>query len=221
MRAVVFDWDGLMIDSEYTLAVAMIEVLASRGITVTLDELGPLFGSTDNDAEWDAFLGARSGGAITIDEVDAVLAQALPATTDALPLLPGAMEAIEAVARSGRLLGMATGQRRDRLDQHFARLALGGRFAAVVTRGDVGRGKPAPDPYLRVAELLEVHPSECLAVEDSVHGCTAALDAGMAVVVCPSRVTVRCVFPPAARRIGSLHDLGPLLAQLDPAPIGR
>jgi len=202
--AVVFDFDGLVIDSESEIASCVVEVLGARGVDVALDAVAHLFGSTDADEEWERFLNPLG---VSTAELRSAVDAVLPARVDRLPVLPGVAEVLDAARAAGWRVGMATGQHRPRLDQHLARLGLTGRFDAIVTRDEVARGKPAPDIYLAAAGRLEVAPADCLALEDSLPGCEAALAAGMQVIVCPSRVTARCAFPAGARRVSSLIDV--------------
>ena len=200
----VFDFDGLVIDSETEVAGCVVEVLAARGVAAAVDDVAHLFGSTDADDAWDRFLRPLGVGVAELrSAVDAVL----PARVDRLPMLPGVHEVLDAARAAGWRVGMATGQRRPRLDEHLARLGLVGRFDAIVTRGEVAQGKPAPDIYLAAAARLGVEPADCLALEDSLPGCRAALAAGMRVIVCPSPVTARCAFPSEARRVASLVEV--------------
>ena len=207
MPAVVFDFDGVIIDSEYEIATCVLDALTARGATIALADIAHLFGSTDLDDEWDALLDRLFHGSFTSAELDAELDVILPDRIDALPLLPGVIEVLDAAKAASWPIGMATGQSRRRLDQHLLRLGLADRFDTIVTRSEVSRGKPAPDIYLAAAMRLEHDPGACLAIEDSLPGCQAALAAGMEVVVCPSRVTADCAFPPAIRRVNSLSDL--------------
>ena len=200
----VFDFDGLVIDSETEVAGCVVEVLAARGVAAAVDDVAHLFGSTDADDEWERFLRPLGVGVAELrSAVDAVL----PARVDRLPMLPGVHEVLDAARAAGWRVGMATGQRRPRLDQHLERLGLLGRFDAIVTRGEVAQGKPAPDIYLATAARLGVAPADCVALEDSLPGCRAALAAGMRVIVCPSPVTAGCAFPAEARRVGSLVEV--------------
>ena len=176
-----------------------------RGITVAIEEIAHLFGSTDEDAEWERVLAAA--GDVTLAQLRVEVDAVLPARVDALPLLPGVIEVLDAARSAGWRTGIATGQERRRLDQHLARFGLLDRFDAIVTRREVSRGKPAPDIYLEVAERLGVAPGECIALEDSLPGCLSAGAAGMSVIVCPSPVTAGCAFPPGTRRVGSLIEV--------------
>lgn len=206
-RAVVFDFDGLMIDSEHEIATCVLDVLTSRGATVGLDDIAHLFGSTDLDDEWDALLARVSRGELTLAQLSREIGKVLPARIDALPLLPGVSEVLDRADQLGWRVGLATGQTRPRLDQHLARLGVAHRFDAIVTAGEVARGKPAADIYLEAARRLGVAPGQCVALEDSLPGCHAALAAGMTVIVCPSRVTAGCDFPNRAQRVTCLSEI--------------
>ena len=212
MPAVVFDFDGLMVDSESEIAACVIDVLARRGMTLAVTQIAHLFGSTDDDEEWERILAGVGGPSLT--ELRIEVDRVLPARVDALPLLPGVVELLDAAAAMGWATGIATGQERGRLDQHLTRFGLLDRFDSIVTRREVPRGKPAPDIYLEAAERLGVAAGECLALEDSLPGCLSARAAGMDVIVCPSPVTLGCAFPPDTRIVGSLLEIdlgrGPL-----------
>jgi putative hydrolase of the HAD superfamily len=207
--AVVFDFDGLMIDSESEIAACVADALATRGVALPLEEIAHLFGSTDADAEWERVLSPRG---LSLTELRASVDAALRPRVDALPLLPGVVDVLDAAAGAGWATGIATGQDRPRLDEHLARLGVAGRFDVIVTRREVPRGKPAADIYLEAAARLSMPPGDCLALEDSLPGCLSALAAGMHVVVCPSPVTARCAFPAAARRVASLAEVAASLA---------
>jgi HAD superfamily hydrolase (TIGR01509 family) len=213
---VVFDFDGLMIDSETEVAACVVDALAARGLTFVVEDVAHLFGSTDVDEEWDRVL-ARLG--LTLAELRPSVDAVLRPRVDALPLLPGVVEVLDAAASSRWATAIATGTERGRLDAHLARLGLEGRFDVIVTRGEVERGKPAPDIYLAAAARLQARADECLALEDSVPGCAAALAAGMRVVVCPSPVTARCAFPASVRRVASLAEVARSVPSLFATPV--
>ena len=203
----IFDFDGLIIDSEHATARGFMEALAARGISLTLERMSHLFGSTDVDHLWEELIADCSGGAITIDDLGPDLNRTIPAMIEALPLLPGVLEVLEAANTAGRPVGLATGQEPGRLREHLNRLGLTDRFDVVVTASDVPRGKPAPDIFVEAARRLDVVPARCLVLEDSVHGCEAAIAAGMAVIACASAVTARCDFPIGVGRVESLLEV--------------
>ena len=203
----IFDFDGLIIDSEHATARGFMEALAARGISLTLERMSHLFGSTDVDHLWEELIADCSGGAITIDDLGPDLNRTIPAMIEALPLLPGVLEVLEAANTAGRPVGLATGQEPGRLREHLNRLGLTDRFDVVVTASDVPRGKPAPDIFFEAARRLDVVPARCLVLEDSPHGCEAAIAAGMAVIACGSPVTAHCDFPSGVGRVESLREV--------------
>ena len=206
--AVIFDFDGVIVDSEYELACAVIDALAARGADVGLEEFAHLFGSTELDGEWELLLRHHLGDGLTLEELDAELwSGPMRTRLDSLPLMPGVAELLESLREARWPVGLATGTGRARLDASLERLGLTGAFDAIVTRPEVLRGKPNPDIYLEASARLAVPPQDCVAIEDSLPGAQAAAAAGMAVVLCPSRATARCAFPEGLFRVGCLDQL--------------
>ena len=201
----MFDYDGLIVDSERQLAECIIEVVAGWGTTLTFEDFGHLFGTVDADHVWDELLGDWCGR--TLAELEAGVAPLVRPRRDELELLPGVRELLDHAHTRDLRTAVATGNSRDVLQQRLGRLGIHERFDAIVTRADVERGKPHPDIYLEAASRLDVEPAECVALEDSVPGCEAAIAAGMRVVACPSTVTAHCTFPAEARRVTSLLEL--------------
>lgn len=208
MPGVIFDFDGVIVDSEYELATAVIDALAARGAEVGLEEFAHLFGSTELDGEWEILLRHHLGDRLSLEQLDAELwSGPMRARLESLPLMPGVAELLGSLHAADWRVGLATGTRRDRLDAALRRLGLTGAFDAIVTRAEVPRGKPHPDIYLETAARLALSPAECVAIEDSLPGAQAAVAAGMAVVLCPSRATAPCAFPEGLRRVGSLTEI--------------
>ena len=219
LRALIFDFDGLIVDTEGLYAATLIEVLAARGVEVDLADIGHLFGSTgpDNDAAWEAVLADWGGGLVAGDALDNdvfdndALDEAIRAHAgtgfDELPLLPGVVELFDAARAAGWRCALATGKARWRLDEHLARLGIADRFDVIVTAEEVANGKPAPDIFLEAARRLGVDPGACVVLEDSVPGCQAAHAAGMVAVACPGPVTAGLEFPAGVRRVASLLEV--------------
>jgi HAD superfamily hydrolase (TIGR01509 family) len=209
---VIFDFDGLMIDSERVEADCIIEVVSECGHTMTYEDFGHLFGSVDADEQWEELLGACG---LSVAELDARLRVMVRPLKDELPLLPGVRELLDAAYERGLRVGLGTGNIMATLERRLGQHGVFDRFDAIVTRPEVANGKPAPDIYLEVARRLETQPEACLVLEDSAIGCQAALAAGMRVIACPSVVTAHCDFPDGVERVQSLHDvdLGPVRAR--------
>jgi HAD superfamily hydrolase (TIGR01509 family) len=203
----VFDFDGLMIDSERVIAEAIIEVVAGHGAELSIDDIAHLFGTVDADEAWEALLLERLGRPLSMAELDGQADLVIPGRVDALGLLPGVAELLGAAAAAGWQLAVATGSSRDRIERRLDRLGVLDQFDVVVSRSDVERGKPFPDVFLEAARRLALPPSDCIVLEDSLPGVEAAVAAGMPVVLCPSIVTAGCAFPPVARRVASIGEL--------------
>ena len=214
-RALLFDYDGLIVDSETAIGEALIDVLAQDGIAITFDDFGHLLGTTgpDNDARWDEFTRSLLGPQADLAALEERMTPAVRAAISRLTVLPGVNELMDAARSAGWRIGLGTGNTGP-LDDYLERLGLGDAFDAVVrTHGSGLAAKPAPDVFLTLAERLGVRPSGCVVLEDSVPGAEAALAAGMAVVVCPCRATRGCSFPDGVLRVATLEELS--LERLD------
>jgi putative hydrolase of the HAD superfamily len=203
----ILDFDGLMVDTEWCLAEALIEVLADYGAAPTVAEFGHLFGSTEVDDEWEALLHEWCGRPVSVPEIDARLDELFPVRAEALPLLPGVADLLVEARAAGWGVALATGRGRAGLEPMLQRLEVHDAFDAIVTAEEVARGKPSPDIFLAAAARLDEPAERCTVLEDSLPGCEAALAAGMRVVVCPSVVSAHCDFPPGARRVASLEEV--------------
>jgi putative hydrolase of the HAD superfamily len=205
LRGLLFDFDGLIIDSERVMAESFIDIIGEWGATVTFEDFGHLLGSVDAGAEWDRLLGEWCGR--NRFDLDERIATIVGPIKDALPLLPGVAELLDAAHAAGCATGIGTGSDRAIVSGRLERLGVLDRFDAIVTRADVERGKPFPDIYLELARRLDVEPADCLVLEDSAIGCEAALAAGMRVIACPSVVTAHCPLPDGTERVSSLLDV--------------
>jgi HAD superfamily hydrolase (TIGR01509 family) len=205
IAAVIFDYDGLIVDSERLEADLVIEALAEWDVTVTYEDFGHLFGTVDADDEWERLVGTWCGRSAA--ELESIVRPRITPLKEQQPLLPGVREVLDAVEARGLKIGLGTGNSLDVLERRLGRHGIFDRFHTVVTRAEVDRGKPAPDIFLEVARRLDVAPTACLVLEDSVHGCEAAMAAGMRVIACPSVVTAHCAYPDGIERVASLLEL--------------
>ena len=208
-RAVVFDLDGVLVGSEALWDRARRAVVADAGGAwrdgATRDMLGM------SSTEWSRYVHERLGVAAPPEEiVRRVLARLLDEYRRSLPLLPGAVTAVETLG-SHWPLGLATSSNREVIDEVLALAGLGGRFAVTVTSEDVARGKPAPDVYLAATGALGVDPGTAVAIEDSTNGLKAAAAAGMRVIAVPNRE-----FPPDPGALALAGAVVPTLESLTP-----
>jgi HAD superfamily hydrolase (TIGR01509 family) len=190
VAAVVFDLDGVLVDSETVWDEARREVVARHGGTWFPNATREMMGMSST--EWSTFLHERLGVALTPSEIsDAVVELVERRYDEHLPLLPGAQEAVRALA-SQWPLGLASSSNRPIIERFLDASGLRGCFTVSLSSEEVGRGKPAPDVYLEAARRLGVAAERCVAVEDSTNGIRSAAAARMRVVAIPNTH-----FPPA------------------------
>jgi HAD superfamily hydrolase (TIGR01509 family) len=145
-----------------------------------------------SSAEWAAYLRDKLGARGEVDEISAAVAAGVVAEIEReLPLLPGAIRAINVLANAFPL-ALASSANREVIDAVLDGAGITARFGATVSSEEVPRGKPAPDVYLEAARRLGVDPTRCVAVEDSSNGLRSAHAAGMLVIATPNHT-----FPPA------------------------
>jgi HAD superfamily hydrolase (TIGR01509 family) len=183
IEAVVFDLDGVLIDSEPVWEQVRREVVAEHGGHWDADTQDRLMGMSTG--EWSRYLSSGLGVRLSPAAVaDTVIAAMAARYRQHLPLMPGAVGAVTRLA--GRWpLGLASSAPRSLIETVLDAASLRGFFAAALSTEEVPRGKPAPDVYLAVAALLRVPPSACAAVEDSSNGLRSAAAAGCAVIAVP------------------------------------
>ena len=204
IEAVLFDLDGLMVDSEAHAVETWRAVLARRGV-----ELDP--------ATIDAMLGQRLDDTARLLVERLALAddpRALGAEKSALQIerldgnvtaMPGLFELIDALDSRGMKRAVASSGVRPYVEAVLGAIGVARRFEVVVTGDDVARGKPAPDVFLRAAERLGVRPPACLALEDAPNGIAATKAAGMRCVAVPNAFTRTLNLSAADVILPSLH----------------
>jgi HAD superfamily hydrolase (TIGR01509 family) len=184
LQAVLFDMDGLLIDSEPLWFEVETEVMTRLGGTWTPADQEALLGSSlDNSVRY--FL-ERSRVPADPAEIGEWMVGGIVAKVrdHGVHIMSGAAELVAAVAAAGLPYALVTSSQRRFVDAVLDRTGL--RFPVVVTGSDVTRGKPDPEPYLLASRRLAVPPSQCLVLEDSITGVTAAEAAGCFVVAVPT-----------------------------------
>jgi HAD superfamily hydrolase (TIGR01509 family) len=205
--AVIFDLDGVLLDSESAWLAVKRDVVDEWGGRWKEEATRAMLGMSA--PEWSAYMRDDLGVERAAEEIDAeVVKRLLVGYRARLPLLPGAAESVERLAARWPL-GLASSSNLEVIEVVMKDGGLGRHFRTWVSSEEVARGKPAPDVFLEAARRMEVDPRACAAVEDSHNGILAADAAGMAVLALPNHE-----FPPgddalahAARVLGSLDEL--------------
>jgi HAD superfamily hydrolase (TIGR01509 family) len=212
IEAVVFDLDGVIVDSEHVWDEVRQRLAEERGGRWHDQASRDMMGMSS--PEWSRYMHDVIGLAEPPEEINAEVVRRLEAVyREELPLLDGAVEAVEALAARWPL-GLASSSNRELIDLVLRVSSLERWFAATVSSEEVPRGKPAPDVYLEAARRLGVPPERCAAVEDSENGIRSAKAAGMRVVAIPNPQ-----YPPAEDALAAADVVLPTVADLTPAAV--
>jgi HAD superfamily hydrolase (TIGR01509 family) len=207
--AVVFDLDGLLLDTEQVWDEVREQLTRERGGRWHEGAQADMMGMSS--PEWSRYMHERLGLAEPPEELNRLVVERMQERyRDGLPLVDGAVEAVRRIGARWPL-GLASSSNRTLIDVALERMGVAPLFGATVSSEEVARGKPAPDVYLEAARRLGVPPDRCAAVEDSGAGIRSAHAAGMRVIAIPN-----AHFPPpdevlelADVRLDSLAGLTP------------
>jgi HAD superfamily hydrolase (TIGR01509 family) len=195
VSAIVLDLDGVVVDTEEIWDRERRAYVDAHGGTWTAKATRKMQGMSS--AEWATYLHDKLGAHGEVDEISAAVAAGVVAEIEReLPLLPGAIRAINVLAHAFPL-ALASSANREVIDAVLDGAGITERFGATVSSEEVERGKPAPDVYLEAARRIGVDPTACAAVEDSSNGLRSAHAAGMIVIATPNHA-----FPPAPDALG-------------------
>jgi len=216
IRAIVFDFDGLILDTEEPVYRSWLEVYQAHGEELPFERWVQIVGSTNTLFHPQYHLEERLGKPLPKEvlerrigrRTEMVLAQAV---------LPGVQQHLDAAREMGLKLGVASSSTREWVEGHLARLGILERFQCVRCRDDVANAKPEPDLYLAVLDCLDVKAAEAIAIEDSPNGIAAAKRAGMRCVAIPNPITAGLDLSEADLTLASLGEvtLADLLEKLD------
>ena len=207
--AVVFDLDGIIIDSEHVWDDARQALAGERGGRWHDQASRDMMGMSS--VEWSRYMHDVIGLEETPEEINAEVVRRLEAIyREQVPLIPGAVEAVEALAARWPL-GLASSSNRELIDFVLEVSGLDRLFRATVSSEEVPRGKPAPDVYLEAARRLRASPERCVGIEDSENGILSAKAAGMRVIAIPNPQ-----YPPAEHALAEADVVLDSIAALTP-----
>lgn len=210
IRAVVFDLDGVLVDSEHVWDAAREELARERGGRWHEGAQRDMMGMSST--EWSRYMHETIGVPDPPEEISAEVVRRLERIyREHLPLIEDAAEAVERLVACWPL-GVASSSNRPIIDLVLELSGLARFFSVTVSSEEVPRGKPAPDVYLEAAKRLGVDPAACAAIEDSHNGILSAKAAGMSVIAIPNGR-----YPPAEDALAaadavlaSIHELTPV-----------
>jgi HAD superfamily hydrolase (TIGR01509 family) len=212
IKAVIFDMDGLLVDSE---------PVWDKARKAMADIAGKPWDRLDHDAvmgvsteEWADYMIERLELTMSRQEViDEVIGRMTEMYRAGVPYFPGATELVDLAAADYRT-GLASGSHPALIDIVTADEPMAGRFEVIVAADEVGAGKPAPDVYLEAARRLGVDPAECVCLEDSGNGILAGVAAGMKVIAVPDPR-----FPPSPEKLERADLVAGSLSEITTASI--
>jgi HAD superfamily hydrolase (TIGR01509 family) len=211
-EAVVFDLDGVLIQSEEVWDEVRERYTRERGGRYDAEIQRAMMGMSST--EWSRFLHETAGISDAPEEINhAVVQLMLAAYREHLPLVDGAVEAVQRLAAAFPL-AVASSSNRPLIDAVLDAAGLEAYFAATVSSEEVAHGKPAPDVYLEAARRLGAEATRCAAVEDSHGGIRSAKAAGMRVIAIPN-----ATYPPDEEALAQADVVLRSLAELTPAVV--
>jgi len=203
IRALVFDFDGLIVDTESALIDSYAAIHAKHGLAFDRELFLRNVGQADYSFDpWHAFEKRADRAMLEIErrkrnrELDRLL-----------PILPGVVALLDAAPAAGLKLGLASNSGHAHVEGNLARIGLLDRFAFIACREDVSSPKPEPDLYKLVLNRFGLRGTEAIALEDSKTGVTAAKRAGLWVVAAPGASTAHQDFSGADLRLASLAEV--------------
>ena len=218
VRAVVFDFDGLILDTEEPVYRSWLEVYQAHGEELPFERWVQIVGSTTVEFHPQHHLEERLGRPLPKEVLDRRIGRRTEMVL-ANHLLPGVVQHIEAAKAAGLKVGVASSSTKEWVRGHLARLDILDRFDCLRCRDDVANAKPEPDLYTAVLDCLGVPAAEAFAIEDSPNGVLAAKRAGMRCVAIPNSITARLDLGQADVLLGSLAEvtLAELLKKVEAA----
>jgi HAD superfamily hydrolase (TIGR01509 family) len=212
LRAVMFDHDGTLVDSERIHYEMWVQILADHGHDLPESQYKAVYAGMPTPANA-ADMVRRFGIAASVDQLIESKNSATQAylSQRAFPLMPRAREVIVELYEAGLKLAVVTGASASGVHVTLRANNLEGYWTTIVSGDDVRRSKPAPDCYLLALERLGVGPAECLAIEDTQYGVEAAHGAGISSVAVPSDMSSHQDFRHASAILGNMSELGDYL----------
>jgi HAD superfamily hydrolase (TIGR01509 family) len=214
LAAVIFDLDGVLVDSETVWNDVRRELAEETGGTWRDDAQRAMMGMSS--PEWSRYMREELGVPLSPREISNTVVERIEDRyRHGVPLIDGAREAVGALATRWPL-GLASSANRPIIELVLAESGLADRFEATVSSEEVPNGKPAPDVYLEAARRLEVPAADCAAVEDSTNGLRSAAGASMSVIAIPNRD-----FPPDPEALALAEVVLDSIRQLGPEVVER
>jgi HAD superfamily hydrolase (TIGR01509 family) len=209
IRCIIFDFDGLIMETEFPDFQSWQEIYQQHGATLSLATWLPLIGTGNSSRTFRPYdhLEAQLGRKLNREELRAKRRQRYTELVETQPLLPGVEALIAEAKKRGLQLAVASSSLRERVVGHLAQRGLEAHFACIVCGDEVAHTKPFPDVYQAVLSKLGIQAHQAIALEDSPNGVQAAKRAGIYCIAVPNPLTRQFPFDEADLRLTSLVEL--------------
>jgi putative hydrolase of the HAD superfamily len=205
IKAVIFDFDGTIIDTETIWFEVYKEVFKEKfDVELPLEEFVKVIGTTDEVLY--QYIENQVGMKINPREINELANQRFLHKKGILEVREGVKEKLDEAKELGLKIGLASSSSREWVEGFLRQFDLWSYFSVIKTKEDVTKVKPDPALYIKALEELEVEPQEALAIEDSANGAMAAVEAGMKCIVIPNQVTAFLTFHEKTMRSESFID---------------
>ena len=201
MKAIVFDFDGTIIDTETPWYYALREAYSDYGEELSLEQYSLCIGTNLNTFNPYEYLITEKGLPINRDDFRAKIRNDHAALMSKQQIREGVLDYLRQAKEAGLRIGLASSSSRAWIDRHLDELGIRDYFEVIMTADDVTNVKPDPELYLKALEALGVVPEEAVAIEDSPNGARAAAAAGMSCIVVPNELTALLTFDKNANYI--------------------
>jgi len=216
IKAVIFDFDGLIVDTESVWYQAYRDVLEEYGIGLSIERFSQVVGTT-NGVLYDYLHSISGGQRMDPDVIERAADERFEALMATPALREGVSYYLEAAKQEGLKIGLASSSSQGWVEGYLKRFGIYDYFETIQTKNHVKYVKPHPELYHRAVEALGINPDEALAFEDSLNGLKAARGAGLKCVIVPNSVTAHLPFEDYTHRLSSMSELefNQLLEQVD------
>lgn len=203
-QAIIFDFDGLLVDTEWAIYNSWKRVFDQEGHELPLSLFNQCLGSGYTHWNPGDHLETLTGKTYDWDAINATRQEEINANLSRQGLLTGASEILDFCSEQSLPIAVASSSSHRWVDSWLSKLGIIDRFQTIVCRDDGYPVKPNPDLFLAASQRLGISPSGCLVLEDSQNGTTAAFNAGMSVIAIPNKITEMADFSHATAKVTSL-----------------
>jgi HAD superfamily hydrolase (TIGR01509 family) len=207
IQGIIFDFDGLICDTESTELHAWEKLYADYGVPFPFDEYQKTIGAVHNDETPLWLLKESAGKLFTLSKAREKLHEYHKELNEIEPMRPGVLDYLKVAKERALKIGLASSSPISWVGFHLNRLGIREYFECIKTFEDVHQTKPDPQLFLLTLECLNLAPSETIALEDSVNGVLAAKSAGLITIAVPNAVTRRFTFENADLTLSSLEEM--------------